>query len=467
MENKKKSKLSLWKILGGTLLATALTLGEGVDIGGFFINSPNHILKVWTSQDTLVDTTNSRGKWGINTQNFSPQPDTGEAIYVQDVEERAKTFDILVGSPPPYLDLRLDKHTACIKDVYDQTNLSDSLKLIHWVGSFPRETTAVDTGKNGYDRYFDVNPGFNKSQATHGAQGHFRFEKDHGDTTFFRNLEFTVDTTKIDAQRVKDTLYFTRDSFVVKQTPIWDFGVASIVAPTGSVDSGQAVTPVAWVKNYGNQASGGNARMKIGSDYSNDHSFPQIQPGETTLVSFSDWTPLIRGNNAVKCSTMVSQDTSHQNDYKTGNVVVDAFSARPVSIDSPVGAIPKSQPVNPKATFENTGNVSIDSIISELYIYTNGSQVYNSRAKTEDDSILPGAKPQLTFSQWQPDTVGAHSCSLHMTAYKGGSTKDDYLINGPRPTKVEIPDNFLPRQKEDILNPEPNRGYLERRRSRR
>ncbi|MCX6742551.1 MAG: hypothetical protein NTX24_05290 [Candidatus Pacearchaeota archaeon] len=469
--NQKKSKLTLLSLLAGACLLFGSAIGIG--IGGSFVSSPDCSLKVYRtpkgSIDTLRTKTNSRGRWVVGTENMEPDPQPGETLHVLggwNLNGKAKTFDVLVSSPPPYLDLHLNKHTACIKNVYDQTNFSGNLNSISWIGNYAPETTAVDTGLSLY-WYYDVHSKFDTLQATHGSPAHIRLEKMKGDTTFFRNLDFTVDTTRTDAQLVKDTAYFTRDSFVVNQTPIWDFGASRIIAPTGSADSGEVITPGAWIKNYGNQASGGNARMKIGSNYSRDTLFNLIQPGESTSVSFSDWIPLIRGNNAVKCSTMVSGDTSHQNDYKTSNTFVNVFDARPVSIDSPVGAIPKSQPVNPKATLENTGNVSIDSIVGKFFIFRNNpdSLVYSARAMVEN--LSPNQKLQLSFSPWKPDTLGPHSCSLHMTAYKGGSAKDEYLINGPRQTKVEIPDNFLLKKGKDILNPEPNQGYLERKKSRR
>jgi len=194
---------------------------KGIAMDGFFINAPNCSVKVYRKPtgpiDTLRTQTNVFGKYGIATENFNPPAQTGETLYVYggwNLGGEARTY--MIRGPPEYnsLDLNLNKHTACIKDVYDLTNFNAPLKLIYWINGFAPETTQVDTGFSWYWKY-DVHAPFNKAQATHGAQAHFRFEKVRGDTTFYRNIDFLIDTTRFDAQLVKDTIYFTKDSSII------------------------------------------------------------------------------------------------------------------------------------------------------------------------------------------------------------------------------------------------------------
>lgn len=192
---------------------------KGIGIDGY-LDVPSCSVKVWrvNPPDTIRTITNIFCKYGIETNNFNPPSQIGDSLYIQggwNLGGDARTNHIVKASDNTLLDLNLNKHTACIDNVHDSTHFNSApLKLIYWIDGFAPETTQVDTGFSWY-WYYDVHAPFNKSQATHGAQAHFRFEKVHGDTTFFRNINFTIDTTRFDAQLVKDTIYFTKDSSVI------------------------------------------------------------------------------------------------------------------------------------------------------------------------------------------------------------------------------------------------------------
>jgi hypothetical protein len=326
MENKRKSKLTLGSIIGRVCLF--LGISSAVPIYGNFVGSPACSLKVFRrptgTTDTLRRVTNGWGRWSAETDNFVPPAQNGETLYVfggWNLGGKAKTF--LIRSPPgdpenTSLDLRLDKHTLCIRNINDSSYVSDSLKLIYWIGNNSQDTMVVDTAMSLYHK-FDVDPGVDTSQATHGAQAHFKFYKTKGDTTFFRNLDFTVDTTRFDAQLVRETLNFTRDSFYVDEIPdTIDFSVTEIVAPTDSVDSQSVITPMAKVKNLGNKPASGNLEMKImgNVNYTDTTSFSELQAGDSATISFSDWTPTIPGIYTVRCSSMVANDSNPGNDAK-------------------------------------------------------------------------------------------------------------------------------------------------------
>ena len=206
-----------------------------------------------------------------------------------------------------------------------------------------------------------------------------------------------------------------------------DFRVSQILSPIGLVDSGEILTPQAWIKNCGYAPSDGNILVRIGSTYEKNTSFGTIQPGDSTLVSSDQWQALLRGNNPVKCSVMVSGDARPLNDALNDSVYVRVFGARPLTIDAPVDSVPLSEPLTPRATLENTGNVLADSMVGKFFIYQpDSSEVYSAKAVVEN--VSPGARPQLSFQLWQPETVGPHSCSLHMTAYSGGSSRGNSML---------------------------------------
>ncbi len=213
--------MGLKEILFGALLTISSALGVG--IGGFFIDTPDCSLKVYRRPtgpiDTLRTKTNFAGKWVIETANFNPPAGTGETLYIYggwNLGRKAKTF--LIRGPPEYnsLDLNLDKFTACIKNVYDSSHVSAPLKAIYSLQGVAPETTEVDTGYNqGFAFYYDIHVPFDTLQATQGKQGIIRLEKTLADTTWYRVIPFTVDRTRFDAQLVKDTVYFTKDSMII------------------------------------------------------------------------------------------------------------------------------------------------------------------------------------------------------------------------------------------------------------
>ncbi len=136
-----------------------------------------------------------------------------------------------------------------------------------------------------------------------------------------------------------------------------DVGVQSIVAPTGTVDSGTTITPQVRVKNYGTSAASFLARLRIGSVYSDSQNVTSLAPGESTLVSFSTWTPGPRGTHNTRCSTALTNDQNHTNDTLSGSVTVRVKDIAVFSINRPAGSYGQGEIVTPAATIANYGTV--------------------------------------------------------------------------------------------------------------
>ncbi len=103
-----------------------------------------------------------------------------------------------------------------------------------------------------------------------------------------------------------------------------DVGTLSIVAPTGSIDSGTAVIPKAIVKNFGEQSETFNVKFQIGSFYTDDTTIT-LGAGLTDTVSFVQWIAESLGTHIVKCSTELAGDINPANDLAIDSVEVIPF----------------------------------------------------------------------------------------------------------------------------------------------
>jgi hypothetical protein len=120
-------------------------------------------------------------------------------------------------------------------------------------------------------------------------------------------------------------------------TFVLDVGVGRIVAPADTVDSVAAITPQAWVKNYGTAAASFSTTLRIGTSYSNTQDVSKLEAGDSVVVSFNTWTAVQRGVHAVRCSTSLAGDTIHANDTLSGSVTVRVSDVGVTAIVAPPG----------------------------------------------------------------------------------------------------------------------------------
>jgi hypothetical protein len=100
-----------------------------------------------------------------------------------------------------------------------------------------------------------------------------------------------------------------------------DAGVLSIATPTGTIDSGVAVTPSATVHNYGTKTISPTVKLTV-STYKDSVTVTNLTAGSSSVVNFANWTPLTLGTFAVSCSTRLANDQNTANDKATGSVIV-------------------------------------------------------------------------------------------------------------------------------------------------
>ena len=133
-----------------------------------------------------------------------------------------------------------------------------------------------------------------------------------------------------------------------------DAACLSISAPTGSIDSGVAVVPQAWIKNMGTMTHTFGARFLIGASYA-DTQTVTIGPGDSVLQGFDPWLPVVRGSYALLCSTMLRNDQDTANDRQTGSVTVRVRDVMLRSILAPVDTIDSGDVVRPWVWISNRG----------------------------------------------------------------------------------------------------------------
>jgi hypothetical protein len=120
-----------------------------------------------------------------------------------------------------------------------------------------------------------------------------------------------------DMNRTNDT---TGNVFTVRSAG-HDVGVARIVAPVGTVDSGEQIVPAAVVGNYGGLAETFPVRMRIGTFYQRETTVT-LAAGALDTVRFAVWDVRQPGTHVVRCSTMLASDQNPANDWREDSVTV-------------------------------------------------------------------------------------------------------------------------------------------------
>ncbi len=189
-----------------------------------------------------------------------------------------------------------------------------------------------------------------------------------------------------------------------------DVGASRIVAPSGTIDSGSVATPQAMVRNFGNIAASFPVVMRIGSFHTDTMTVSNLGPGESTAVSFAQWSALQRGTHAVRCSTMLANDRQPSNNKATGSVSVRVRDVAPRRIVAPVDTVDSATVVTPRAVVRNLGTVT-ETFAVRMAIgafYSNNQNVTNLAA---GDSVT------VSFTNWTATQKGTHvvRCSTLMS----------------------------------------------------
>ena len=121
----------------------------------------------------------------------------------------------------------------------------------------------------------------------------------------------------LDDDPANDTV---RAQLIVRR-PRRDVGVAAILAPADTVDSGAVITPRAVITNFGGGRDSFRIRFTIGSFFRKE-TVMVLPIGSTDTAQFAQWTANQVGTHTVRCSTMLAGDSGPANDFAQRQVVV-------------------------------------------------------------------------------------------------------------------------------------------------
>jgi hypothetical protein len=231
--------------------------------------------------------------------------------------------------------------------------------------------------------------------------------------------EFTLvdvrgDTISCRSIRPNGTVF---DSFQLVP-PRHDVGCTRIIAPAGSVDSGQSVTPACSLYNYGNQAETYAVRMKVGA-YDQVATVTGHAPGTAVHVTFPNWTASPVGTLAVSCSTELGGDRVAANNKATGTVTVQRPGGPPPgawTIKKPVPDLPSGRQLKDGA-----------------WLVAAGGLIYAAKGNKQADfySYNPANDSWKTLAPWpvgiegkgpSKGSVGAVGADDKIYATKGNNT---------------------------------------------
>ena len=229
----------------------------------------------------------------------------------------------------------------------------------------------------------------------------------------------------------------------------YDVGPVRIVAP--AADSGDTITPVVVIGNFGRHPEGFRAMLRIAESYSDVES-TYMPPGETARVSFRPWIANCRGRQVLSCSTMMAGDDQPENDVMIDTFTVEAFDAGVAGLMLPESIAEGD--FTPTALVSNYSQMP-GSVHATWLILRNDTQaVY---AQSESVYLAAGASQQVMFPAWNA-TAGGYLAKVFLL--RNGTTLRDtvrrhFLVVSNGIADPEQTELLLPR--EIALDaPEPN-----------
>ncbi len=216
--------------------------------------------------------------------------------------------------------------------------------------------------------------------------------------------------------------YFSRNP---TGNPWPDVGCLSLVRPTGTVDSGSAVTPACTLYNFGSTTESYRVRMRIGTGYNDTARVTSHAPGTARYVTFANWTAGGRGTYSVRCSTELTGDQNNANDRKVDSVMVRVADVGVTAIAAPAGNVDSGTVITPACSVCNWGTGA-----ASCSVRMKIGATYNEAAYIPAQP--PGTRAYVTFPSWTALTRGSNAvrCSTELaTDMKPGNDKASGLVN--------------------------------------
>ncbi|MEO0113154.1 MAG: hypothetical protein ABIK80_04270, partial [candidate division WOR-3 bacterium] len=138
-------------------------------------------------------------------------------------------------------------------------------------------------------------------------------------------------------------ILFSLFIFGLSFSQVHDVGVLSIITPVDTIREDTTIFPQARITNFGTEGEIFEVLFKITDELGNDVYYKidtlNLAPNETTDYTFSQSWLAVRGNYAVKCSTMLSGDINNDNDWQDSSLFIIAHDVGVEYIISPVDTI--------------------------------------------------------------------------------------------------------------------------------
>jgi hypothetical protein len=341
-------------------------------IGSFYNNSQN-VANLAAGDSVLVSfATWNAGQLGTHATRCST------AL----TDDQVRTNDTLVGSvtviPPPTLDVSVAAIIAPVGTLDSGTAVNPQARVKNHGTSTASFPVTLRIGS-----FYS-----NSQNVSNLAPGDSALVSFTSWTALQRGTHATRCTTALtgDEDHGNDAL---SGSVTVRVT---DVGVATIVAPPATVDSGATLTPQAWVRNYGTDAATFPVTFSMDTPYSDPQNVSNLAAGDSALVTFASWTATARGPNLTCCATVLSGDVNPVNDTLRGSVTVRVRDVACTELLAPPDTVDSGAIVTPRAVLRNIGT---------------SSETFDTRfaigadyADTVSLTLAAGATDTVDFEDW-------------------------------------------------------------------
>ncbi len=202
-----------------------------------------------------------------------------------------------------------------------------------------------------------------------------------------------------------------------------DVGASSITAPRDTVDSGQTVTPLARIRNFGTDTATFGAYFRIGA-WMDSASIVQMSPGDEWEVPFPNWQANASGFVTARCSTAWSMDPYREDDTTSVRFFVKPPHYKDVAsirIIQPPGLIGESTLVTPSGVIHSYCD---DPQTATVYftVCNGGIPVYTD---SMSQPIQPGESALVSFTPWIATPQGSFTDTLRVRLDGDANTEND------------------------------------------
>ncbi len=207
-----------------------------------------------------------------------------------------------------------------------------------------------------------------------------------------------------------------------------DVSADSILVPKGRINLGVTVTPQAVVTNRGTGNATFQAKLRIGTFYSESSFVFGMAAGSSRTVTFTNWTPDSLGTFAVACTVALANDLVPANNLALDSCTVITLEkdAGVMRVVAPTGVVDSGATFSPKAMVRNFGTdtISFPAVFRIGADYTDTEQV---------SGLAPLESTLLTFDDWIASPLGtlAASCSTALA-------DDSNATNDKRSDSVKV-----------------------------